>query len=258
MSDLKEAPKGEKIAKVLARAGLCSRREAERWVAAGRVAIGGKLIDTPAERVTDTAGIVVDGKPLPQVEETRLWRYHKPTGIVTTHKDPEGRATVFEKLPPHMPRVISVGRLDLNSEGLLLLTNDGELARALELPSCGWTRRYRARVYGRPDEAALSRLKGGVTIGGVKYGPIDVRIDSSGGSNAWLSVSLAEGKNREIRNVLENLNLSVNRLIRISFGPFQLGNLERGRLAEIPRRTLKDQLGDSLYKRIKDKGNPGR
>lgn len=254
MSDTEQKPpEGEKIAKVLARAGLCSRREAERWIEAGRVEIDNKTISTPALRVTDIEGITVDGKPLPQTEETRLWRYHKPTGLVTTHKDPEGRPTVFEKMPPELPRVISVGRLDLNSEGLLLLTNDGELARSLELPERGWTRRYRVRVHGTVDEEALRKLRKGVRVGDIRYGPIQARLEKVQGANAWLQVALEEGKNREIRRVMEHLGLQVTRLIRTAYGPFQLGSLDRGQVAEVPRRVLREQMGRKQWRGITKK-----
>lgn len=247
MSD--ETP--ERIAKVIARAGLCSRREAERWIEAGRVVVDGKKLTTPAHTVTSANIVMVDGKPLPGKQPTRLWRYHKPVGLVTTHKDPEGRPTVFEKMPADLPRVVSVGRLDLNSEGLLLLTNDGELARRMELPATGWTRRYRVRVHGAVHAEALAKLAKGVTVSGVRYGPIRAEIDDGdpedrqrkGGANTWLKVSLTEGKNREIRKVMEHLGLSVNRLIRTAYGPFQLGNLPRGQVAEIKGKTLKEQLG---------------
>jgi 23S rRNA pseudouridine2605 synthase len=238
-----DADGGERIAKRLARAGLCSRREAERWIADGRVRVDGKLLTTPAVTVTAKSRILVDGKPLPAEEPTRLWRYHKPRGLVTTHKDPEGRTTVFDRLPPELPRVISVGRLDLNTEGLLLLTNDGALARHLELPATGWTRRYRVRVHGRPEPARLEALERGVTVDGVRYGPIQARIDSEKGANAWLSLSLQEGKNREVRRVLEHLGLEVTRLMRLSYGPFQLGDLARGEVRQVPNRILRDQLG---------------
>jgi len=235
--------KGDRIAKVLARAGLCSRREAERWIADGRVAVDGETATTPARTVTPENVITVDGSPLPASDTTRLWRYHKPAGLVTTHKDPQGRPTVFSRLPDDLPRVISVGRLDLNSEGLLLLTNDGGLARTLELPKTGWTRRYRVRVFGDVDEGRLSRLGGGVTISGVTYGPISANLDRRQGDNAWLTISLQEGKNREIRKVMEHLNLKVNRLIRVAFGPFQLGNLKKGAVEKISPKVLRDQLG---------------
>ena len=234
---------GERIAKRLARAGLCSRREAERWITAGRVKVDGKVLETPACVVTRNSRIEVDGKALVAAEPTKLWRYHKPRGLLTTNSDPDGRDTVFQHLPASLPRVLSVGRLDLNTEGLLLLTNDGDLARYLELPSTGWRRRYRVRVHGSVDEKALARLADGVRIEGISYGAIEARLDSQKGGNAWLSLSLKEGKNREIRRVMEHLNLQVTRLIRLSYGPFQLGDLARGDVAPIPRRILRDQLG---------------
>ncbi|NQV60715.1 MAG: rRNA pseudouridine synthase [Alphaproteobacteria bacterium] len=234
---------GERIAKRLARAGLCSRREAERWIIAGRVKVDGKVLDSPACVVTAKSKIEVDEKPLASAEPTKLWRYHKPKGLLTTNSDPEGRATVFEKLPADMPRVLSVGRLDLNTEGLLLLTNDGDLARHLELPSTGWSRRYRVRVYGSVDEKALAGLADGVHIEGISYGAIEAKLDSTQRGNSWLSLALKEGKNREIRRVMEHLNLQVSRLIRLSYGPFQLGDLARGEIAPVPRRILRDQLG---------------
>ena len=237
--------KGERIAKRLARAGLCSRRDAERWIAEGRVSVDGKVLASPARDVSDESDIRVDGKPIPEPEPPRLWRYHKPAGLVTTHKDERGRPTVFERLPPNLPRLISVGRLDLNSEGLLLLTNDGELARELELPARGWLRRYRVRVHGAVDAARLAALEKGLTIDGVAYGPIRAELDRTQGSNAWLTLSLREGKNREVRRVMEHLGLGVTRLIRIAYGPFQLGELERGQVDEVPRRVLREQLGQS-------------
>lgn len=238
-----ESRGSERIAKRLARAGLCSRRDAERWIADGRVAVDGKLLDSPAVTVTDDSEIVVDGKPLPKIEPPRLWRYHKDRGTVTTARDPEGRKTVFDALPPDMPRVITVGRLDLDSEGLLLLTNDGALARYLELPSTGWTRRYRVRVFGPLDEKALAGLKRGVTIDGVAYGSIDVTIDKASRTNSWLTVGIKEGKNREVRRVMEHLGLSVSRLLRISYGPFQLGDIPPNGAEEVKTRVLKGQLG---------------
>jgi 23S rRNA pseudouridine2605 synthase len=237
------AAKGERIAKRLARAGLCSRRDAERWIAEGRVAVDGKVLTSPALAVTEASDIRVDGKPLPAAEPARLWRYHKPAGLVTTHRDEQGRATVFDRLPPELPRVVSVGRLDLTSEGLLLLTNDGELSRALELPSRGWLRRYRVRVHGTVDPARLAALEAGITIDRMSYGPIRAVLDREQGSNAWLTVSLHEGKNREIRRVMEHLGLGVSRLIRIAYGPFQLGDLARGAIEEVPRKVLREQLG---------------
>jgi len=238
-----EEEKGERIAKRLARAGLCSRRDAERWIADGRVSVDGKKLDTPATLVTEASLIMVDGKPLPTADRTRLWRYHKPAGLVTSHKDPQGRTTVFERLPDDMPRVISVGRLDLNSEGLLLLTNDGELARRLELPSTGWLRRYRVRVHGTPDPAQLAALEKGITVDGVTYGSIKAVLDRQQGANAWLTVGLKEGKNREIRKVMDHLGWSVSRLIRIAYGPFQLGLLASAEAEEVPTKALKEQLG---------------
>ena len=237
------AMEGERIAKVLARAGLCSRREAERWIADGRVEVDGKVLSTPAVTVGPGSVVRVDGQPLDAPEATRLWRYHKPAGRLTTHNDPKGRPTVFEAMPADMPRVVSVGRLDFNSEGLLLLTNDGELARRLELPATGWVRRYRARAYGHIDARALDALKDGVTVDGVRYGPVRAQIDTTQGDNVWITLSLSEGKNREVRKLLAHLGLTVNRLIRLSYGPFQLGNLERGEVQEVPRKVLRDQLG---------------
>jgi 23S rRNA pseudouridine2605 synthase len=239
------AAKGERIAKRLARAGLCSRRDAERWIAEGRVAVDGKVLTSPALAVTEASDIRVDGKPIPAAEPARLWRYHKPAGLVTTHRDERGRATVFDRLPPELPRVVSVGRLDLTSEGLLLLTNDGELSRALELPSRGWLRRYRVRVHGEVDPARLAALAAGVTIERMSYGPIRAVLDREQGANAWLTVSLHEGKNREIRRVMEHLDLGVSRLIRIAYGPFQLGDLARGAIEEVPRKVVREQLGTS-------------
>ncbi len=235
--------KPERIAKVLARAGLCSRREAERWIEAGRVIVDGETLASPAFTVTAESKIVVDGQPLPAKQPTRLWRYHKPPGLVTSHKDPEGRPTVFQRLPENLPRVVSVGRLDLNSEGLLLVTNDGEIARRLELPETGWARVYRVRVHGTVDEKKLAALEKGVTVSGVKYGPIKAALDKQQGANAWLTVSLTEGRNREIRKVMEHLGLTVNRLIRTAYGPFQLGKLTRGQTAEITGKVLREQLG---------------
>lgn len=253
MSD--DTPKGDRIAKVMARAGLCSRRDAERWILDGRVELNGKLLDTPACVVTADDIIVVDGKPLEGPQAQRLWRYHKPPGLVTTHKDPEGRPTVFDKLPAdhNLPRVISIGRLDLNTEGLLLLTNDGELARKLESPDLGWLRRYRLRAYGTPDEKALEKLAKGIEIDGVQYGAIEAQIDRVQGANTWLTVGLREGKNREVRKVMEHLGLTVNRLIRVSYGPFQLGTLARGNIAEVPNKVLREQLGRPAHKGAKAK-----
>jgi 23S rRNA pseudouridine2605 synthase len=235
-----------RIAKAMAHAGLCSRRDAEAWIAAGRVSVNGKVLTTPAHVVSPDEKIVVDGEPLPAPQVPRLWRYHKPRGVVTSHKDPQGRRTVFEALSPNLPRVISVGRLDINTEGLLLLTTDGALARHLELPSTGWLRRYRVRAHGRVTEEALRGLRTGVTIDGVRYRPVETRIDREQGSNLWLTFSLREGKNREVKRLAEHLGLVVNRLIRISFGPFALGDLPEGRIEEVKRRVLADQLGPKL------------
>lgn len=236
---------GERIAKALARAGLCSRRDAERLIEEGRVSVNGKVLDTPATKVTAADRIVVDGKPIRSAERTRLWRYYKPRGLVTTHKDEKGRPTVFEHLPDNLPRVISVGRLDFNSEGLLLLTNDGSLARRLELPSNGWTRRYRVRVFGKLEQADLDRLKKGVTIDGVAYGPVEAVLDRQQGGNAWATISLKEGKNREVRRLMEFIGVKVNRLIRVSFGPFHLGLLKEGAVDEVPYKAIKEQLGQA-------------
>jgi 23S rRNA pseudouridine2605 synthase len=234
---------GERIAKVIARAGLCSRREAERWIGEGRVSVDGEVITSPALNVTPAQGVAVDGRPRPGAEQRRLWRYHKPPGVLTTHRDPQGRPTVFEQLPEALGRVIAIGRLDMSSEGLLLLTNDGALARWISLPSTGWLRRYRVRAFGRVDDADLARLKTGITLGGMAYGPIEARIDAVKGANVWLNVALREGKNREVRVVLEHLGLKVNRLIRVSYGPFQLGSLPRGEVASVPNKVLLEQLG---------------
>jgi len=233
---------GERIAKRLARAGLCSRRDAERWIAAGRVAVAGQVLTSPAVLVGPKDLITVDGKAVAEPEPPRLWRYYKPVGLVTTNRDERGRETVFDRLPPELPRVISVGRLDLTSEGLLLLTNDGELARHLELPTTGWLRRYRVRVHGVVDPARLATLAKGITVEGVAYGPIEATLDRQQGSNAWLTVSLREGRNREIRRVMEALGFTVSRLIRIAYGPFQLGKLAEGAVEEVPRRVIRDQI----------------
>ncbi len=254
-----ENTKAERIAKRLARAGLCSRREAEVWIRAGRVAVDGKVLDSPALTVTDASIITVDGKPVPAAEPTRLWRYHKPAGLVTTTRDPQGRPTVFDELPGDMPRVVTIGRLDLNSEGLLLLTNDGELARRLELPATGWLRRYRVRVRGTVDAAKLEPLEAGIEIDGVRYGPIRARLDRQLANNAWLTVALAEGRNREVRRVCEHFGWPVLRLIRLSYGPFQLGNLARGAVAEVPARVLREQLGGGASaKQAGAKRSPGK
>ena len=239
---------GERIAKVIARAGLASRREAEAWIAAGRVAVNGEKIASPALNVTPSDKIVVDGKPLPGAERTRLFLYHKPRGLVTTTSDPQGRPTIFGALPKDLPRLISVGRLDLSTEGLLLLTNDGGLARALELPATAWLRRYRVRAHGKVTQAQLDELRDGVTVEGINYGPIEATLDREQPSNVWLTFAIREGKNREVRNVLRHLGLHVARLIRVSFGPFQLGELAEGKVAEVPTRVLREQLGEKLAK----------
>ncbi len=238
--------KGERIAKVVARAGICSRREAERYIEQGRIAVNGQTLTSPAVVVTETDVITVDQKPLPAKEKTRVWRYYKPAGLVTSHKDPEGRPTVFDALPDTLPRVISVGRLDLNSEGLLLLTNDGEFARQMELPSTGWTRRYRVRIHGEMIPEIMEKLAAGVTIDGVRYAGVQVVVDKKQGSNTWLTVALKEGKNREIRRLMEFFGFQVTRLIRISYGPFQLGNLEKGAVDEISGKALQEQTGGKI------------
>lgn len=234
---------GERIAKRIARAGIASRRDAEKIIAAGRVTVNGKKIDSPALNVTENDLITIDGKALGEPERARLWRYHKPIGLITSNRDPEGRTTIFEKLPPELPRVITVGRLDINSEGLLLLTNDGELARRLELPTNNWLRRYRVRANGKTTPEVLAGLVNGVTIEGVRYGSILATLDTEKGANTWLTVAIREGKNREVRKVMEHIGLKVNRLIRISHGPFQLGTLARGGVEEVPARVMRDQLG---------------
>jgi 23S rRNA pseudouridine2605 synthase len=236
----------ERIAKVIARAGLASRREAERWIAAGRITVNGEVIVTPARDVGAADNVAVDGTPLPRRERTRLFLLHKPRGLLTSHGDPRGRATVFDALPARLPRLISVGRLDLNTEGLLLLTNDGRLARVLELPATGWLRRYRVRAHGSVTQDQLDRLRGGITIGGIRYGPIEAIADRAQGANVWLTFAMREGKNREVKNVLGHLGLAVNRLIRVSFGPFTLGDLAPGEVDEVRTRTLREQLGERL------------
>jgi 23S rRNA pseudouridine2605 synthase len=242
----REKKSGERIAKVLSRAGLASRRDAEEWIVQGRVTVNGRIINSPALDVTANDVITVDGKPLPPRERTRLFLYHKPRGLMTTHADPEGRPTVFDNLPEGLPRLISIGRLDFNTEGLLLLTNDGGLARALELPDTGWLRRYRVRAHGEVTQAQLDELKKGVEVEGVKYGPIDAVLERDQGANVWLVFAIREGKNREVRNVLAHLGLEVNRLIRVSYGPFQLAELGEGQVEEVKTRVLREQLGEKI------------
>lgn len=241
-SELSPPKQAERIAKVIARAGLCSRRDAERWIAAGRVSVNGKVLESPAFTVGPADKILVDGRPLPVAEAPRLFLYHKPVGLVTTARDEKNRPTVFAHLPPGLPRVVSVGRLDLTSEGLLLLTNDGGLARYLELPANGLKRRYRARVHGAVNPARLAALANGITVDGVNYGPIETSIEGGSGTNTWISVSLKEGRNREIRKVMAHLGLQVTRLIRTAYGPFQLSDLPRGSVKEVPPHTLKQGL----------------
>jgi 23S rRNA pseudouridine2605 synthase len=241
--DAAENERGERIAKVLARAGISSRRDAEKLIAENRVKLNNKLVTTPATFIQPGDMLTVDGKLVAEAQKTRLFRYHKPAGLVTTHKDEKGRPTVFEKLPKEMGRVISVGRLDLNSEGLLLLTNDGELARKLELPSNGWIRRYRVRVHGTPTDRDLAALAQGVTVDGVRYGAIEAGLDSRQGANSWLTVALQEGKNREIRRVMDHLGLDVSRLLRTAYGPFQLGTLPKGAIEEVNPKVMREQLG---------------
>ena len=237
---------GERIAKIVSRAGLASRRDAEEWIVQGRVTVNGRVINSPALDVTENDVVTVDGKPLPPRERTRLFLYHKPRGLMTTHADPEGRPTVFDNLPEGLPRLISVGRLDFNTEGLLLLTNDGGLARALELPDTGWLRRYRVRAHGEVTQAQLDELKKGVEVDGVKYGPIDATLERDQGANVWLVFAIREGKNREVRNVMAHLGLEVNRLIRVSYGPFQLQELAEGMVEEVKTRVLREQLGEKI------------
>jgi 23S rRNA pseudouridine2605 synthase len=242
---------GERISKVISRAGVASRRDVERMIEEGRVTLNGEIIATPVVLVKPQDRIEVDGRPLPEKERTRLFLYHKPSGLVTTEKDPEGRPTVFDALPPDLPRLVSIGRLDFNTEGLLLLTNDGGLARVLAHPSTGWLRRYRVRAFGEITQDQLDRLKDGIEIEGMHYGPVEAHVDREQGSNMWLTLGLREGKNREVKRILEHFGLKVNRLIRISFGPFRLGELPEGTVEEVRSRLLKDQLGPELAREAK-------
>ncbi len=266
-----EAPAGERIAKVIARAGLCSRREAEKLIAAGRVEVDGQVIETPATLVTRANKVRVDGQALPAPEPARLWRYHKPKGQITTRHDPQGRPTVFDHLPPDLPRLQPVGRLDLTTEGLLLFTNDGGLKRRLELPATGWVRRYRVRVFGKVTQDQLDGLAEGVTVHGIRYGPVVAKLERQLTSNCWLTIAIKEGKNREVRRICEHLELGVNRLIRMSYGPFQLGRLKPGEIEEVPGTILAEQLGGDgpekaakrprtgwAKSRPKTRGKPGR
>lgn len=239
-----------RIAKAIARAGICSRREAETYIAAGRITVNGKKISSPALNVTAKDTIKVDGKPLPDQEPVKLWRYHKPKGLVTTAKDEKDRETIFSKLPKDLPRTITIGRLDINTEGLLLLTNDGELARHLELPKTGWLRRYKVRAKGSITQDKFDALKEGITIEGIKYGPIQASLIKEQGSNCWFTMGLREGKNREIKRICEHLGLNVNRLIRLSFGPFMLGDLKSGEVEEVHSHILADQLGPELAEKF--------
>lgn len=257
-----KTPSSDRIAKVIARAGLASRRGAEAMILDGRVTVNGAPIDSPALNVTARDKITVDGQPLAAAEPARLWLYHKPAGLVTSARDEKGRQTVFDALPEDMPRVMSVGRLDLNSEGLLLLTNDGELKRKLELPATGWLRRYRVRVHGKPLDSAFDPLRQGLTVDGERFQPMTVTLDRQQGTNAWVTIGLREGKNREIRRAMEALGFSVNRLIRLSYGPFQLGKLKAGAVEEVKARVLADQLGpkgpkDRAKKQVSRRRTPG-
>ena len=247
------APNGERIAKVMARAGVASRREAERMIVEGRVTVNGRKIDSPALDILPSDKVRIDGKPMEEPQETRLWMYYKPTGLVTSASDEKGRQTVFDALPRDMPRVMTVGRLDLNSEGLLLLTNDGELKRRLEMPATGWLRRYRVRVNGRPNDLSFDPLRRGVTIEGEDFAPMEVKLDSQQGANAWLTVGIREGRNREIRRAMAHIGLTVNRLIRIGYGPFKLTGMEENEVREIKRKVLRDQLGGLLTGEVEEK-----
>ncbi|MDF1585074.1 pseudouridine synthase [Marinimicrococcus flavescens] len=244
---------GEKIAKVIARAGVCSRRDAERLVAEGRVKLDGKVLESPAERVRPGQIVLVDGKPIAEPEPSRLFRYHKPRGVLTAARDTDGRPTIYDTLPPSLPRLMPVGRLDINSEGLLLLTNDGELKRRLELPATGWIRRYKVRAFGEVTDEQLARLGKGITVEGVTYGPIEARLERVQGDNCWISMALREGKNREVRRVLGHLGLDVSRLIRLTYGPFQLGSLGKRLVEEVPPKVLREQLGGAIKKPVRER-----
>jgi 23S rRNA pseudouridine2605 synthase len=249
---LAEPNTGERIAKIIARAGVCSRRDAEKLIADGRVMLNGETVTTPATKATADQVLAIDGKPLAEPEPARLWRYHKPVGLVTTHKDPKNRPTVFESLPRHLPRVVSIGRLDYNAEGLLLLTNDGEIARRLEHPSTGWVRKYRVRLFGKVSQADLDKLAEGATVDGMKYGPVIADLERSRGVYSWATVAIKEGKNREVKRIMESLGLKVARLIRVQFGPFPLGQLAVGAVEEIPAKLWREQLGIGRKKRVKE------
>ena len=240
-------PKGERIAKVIARAGICSRREAERLIEQGDVQLNGDILQTPATVVTPTDKIIVNGRPLPSAEKTRLFLYHKPPGLVTSNRDEQGRTTIFDKMPKELPRLMTVGRLDINTEGLLLMTNDGELARYMELPATGWVRKYRVRAHGHTSQLQLDKLKKGIVHNKIRYKNIDATMEKQQGDNAWIEISLAEGKNREVRNVMEAIGLKVNRLIRVSYGPFHLGALPKTSVLEVKPTVLKEQL-DGFFK----------
>ena len=236
----------QRLAKLMARSGVCSRRQAEEYILQKRVSVNGKIVSSPALNVDENDIILFDGEKLPQIEKTRLFLYYKPSGLVTTHKDEKGRQTVFDVLPASLPRLVSVGRLDLNSEGLLLLTNSGALSRQLELPENGWSRRYKVRVHGFVDKKKLAELEKGVTIDGVEYGKVKIEFEGQNSANAWLTITLCEGKNREVRKLMKYIGLEVSRLIRLSYGPFQLGSLKRGEVKEVPQKVLKEQLGSKL------------
>ena len=240
---LTKSKETERIAKKLSRAGVCSRREAERWIAEGRIKVNNVILSTPATNVSEKDKILVDNIPLPKPSLSKIWRFHKPKGCLVTENDPKGRKTIFQILPKSLPRVISVGRLDYDSEGLLLLTNDGAISRKLELPSTGWLRKYKVRVHGIVDKSALLKIKDGIKLDNFKTGPIEASLEIQKGTNAWILIGIREGKNREIRRIMDHLGYPVNRLIRLSYGPFQLGNLKSGEVLEINKNVIKNQLG---------------